>query len=95
VKSGMMLGLGEEGDEIRETLGDLRRAGVTSLTLGQYLAPSRRAAPIRRYVHPDEFDALAREARAAGFLSVASGPLVRSSYHAEATLTDLCDSSST
>ncbi len=95
VKSGLMLGLGEELDEIRETMDDLRRAGVTSLTLGQYLAPSRRAAPVRRYVHPDEFDALGREAHAAGFLSVASGPLVRSSYHAEAVLRDPCDSSST
>ncbi|MCX6091576.1 MAG: lipoyl synthase [Candidatus Bipolaricaulota bacterium] len=95
VKSGLMLGLGEELGEIREAMGDLLRAGVTSLTLGQYLAPSRQAAPIRRYVHPDEFNALAREARAAGFVSVASGPLVRSSYHAEAASTDPCDSSST
>ncbi len=83
VKSGLMLGLGEGPDEIRETLDDLRGAGVTSITIGQYLAPSHRAAPVRRYVPPEEFDALGREARALGFLSVASGPRVRSSYHAE------------
>lgn len=83
VKSGLMLGLGEEPDEIRETMDDLRRAGVTSLTLGQYLPPSRRAAPVRRYVSPEEFDALGREARGLGFVRVASGPRVRSSYRAE------------
>ncbi len=94
VKSGLMLGLGEEVDEIRAALGDLRRAGVTSLTLGQYLPPSRRAAPVRRYVPPGEFDALAREARRLGFAHVASGPLVRSSYHAEAGVSGACDSSS-
>lgn len=94
VKSGLMLGLGEEMDEVRETMGDLRRVGVTSLTLGQYLPPSRRAAPLRRYVSPEEFDALGREARGLGFTRVLSGPRVRSSYHAEAVVRS-CDSSAT
>jgi lipoic acid synthetase len=83
VKSGLMLGLGEEPGEIRETMDDLRKAGVASITIGQYLAPSVQAAPVRRYVPPEEFDALGREARAMGFTSVASGPRVRSSYRAE------------
>jgi lipoic acid synthetase len=83
VKSGLMLGLGEEPGEVSETLADLRRAGVSSLTLGQYLAPSSRAAPVRRYVPPEEFEELAQGARALGFDPVSSGPRVRSSYHAE------------
>jgi lipoic acid synthetase len=88
VKSGLMLGLGEEPSEVRESLADLRRAGVSSLTLGQYLAPSSQAAPVRRYVPPEEFEELAKDARALGFDRVASGPRVRSSYHAEAVSGD-------
>ncbi len=88
VKSGLMLGLGEEPGEIRATMNDLRAAGVTSITIGQYLAPSRRAASLQRYVPPEEFDALGLEARALGFSSVASGPRVRSSYHAESGALD-------
>ena len=84
VKSGLMLGLGEEPDEVLEALTDLRRAGVSSLTLGQYLAPSSRAAPVRRYVPPEEFEELAQDARALGFDPVTAGPRVRSSYHADA-----------
>ena len=88
VKSGLMLGLGEEPDEVRETFADLRRVGVSSLTLGQYLAPSSKATPVRRYVPPEEFEELAKDARALGFDPVTSGPRVRSSYHAEAACGD-------
>lgn len=82
-KSGLMLGMGETDDEIRAALGDLRAAGVTLLTLGQYLAPSAAHHPVARYVPPAEFDAWREEALALGFDSVAAGPEVRSSYHAE------------
>lgn len=82
VKSGLMAGLGETRGEVRRTLEDLRGAGCTLLTLGQYLAPSPRHAPVARYLTPGEFEELGREARALGFRSVASGPLVRSSYRA-------------
>jgi lipoic acid synthetase len=81
-KSGLMLGLGEVRDELLDTLCDLRDAGVEYLTLGQYLQPSPNHLPIDRYVHPDEFDELGERARAIGFKQVASGPFVRSSYHA-------------
>lgn len=81
-KSGLMLGLGEELDEVRQTMRDLRGAGVAILTLGQYLRPSRQHLPIARHVTPDEFAALKDEALALGFEHVESGPLVRSSYHA-------------
>lgn len=82
-KSGLMLGLGETTDEIRETLGDLRTAGCSHLTLGQYLAPTPDHAPIDRYVTPNEFAYWEGVARTMGFAGVASGPLVRSSYRAE------------
>ena len=82
VKSGLMLGLGERTDEVHQALYDLREAGVQALTMGQYLQPTARSAPVIRYVAPDEFDALAAEARDLGFSSVVAGPLVRSSYHA-------------
>jgi lipoic acid synthetase len=82
-KSGIMLGLGEEADEIEQALADLRAAGVTLLTLGQYLRPSPAHLPVARWVSPDEFDAWGGRARDLGFRDVASGPLVRSSYHAE------------
>lgn len=87
-KSGLMLGLGESEAEVLETMEDLRGAGCRSLTLGQYLAPSREHAPIDRYVTPSAFAALARTARDMGFAGVSSGPLVRSSYRAEAMLPD-------
>jgi lipoic acid synthetase len=86
VKSGLMLGLGETKPEIAATLGDLRAAGCTHLTLGQYLAPTPEHAPIDRYVTPNEFASWEETARAMGFAHVASGPLVRSSYRAEAML---------
>ena len=78
-----MLGLGETAEEVREVMGDLRRVGVDILTLGQYLQPTRRHLPVQRYVTPEEFGAFAEEARALEFAHVESGPLVRSSYHAE------------
>jgi lipoic acid synthetase len=82
-KSGMMLGLGEEPDEVRATMADLRAAGVELLTLGQYLRPSPAHLPVVRYVPPAEFQAFAAEGRALGFRHVEAGPLVRSSYHAK------------
>jgi lipoic acid synthetase len=81
-KSGLMVGLGEEWDEVLETLGDLRRQGVDILTIGQYLRPSQANVPTVRYYHPDEFAELRRLALALGFLHAECGPLVRSSYHA-------------
>ena len=83
IKSGLMLGLGEADTEIRNALGDLREKGVSMLTLGQYLQPSRMHWPVERYVTPDEFDAWKDEAISMGFVSVASAPLVRSSFHAD------------
>ncbi len=82
-KSGLMLGLGETTDEIFETLGDLRAIGCDLLTLGQYLQPSSRHLTVERYLPPAEFDMLGEFARKLGFLEVASGPFVRSSYHAD------------
>jgi lipoic acid synthetase len=82
-KSGLMLGLGETTEELLETLADLRSTGCDFLTLGQYLQPSPRHLQVVRYLPPDEFDELGRIARSLGFLEVASGPFVRSSYHAD------------
>lgn len=82
-KSGLMLGIGEEIDEVEQVMADLRDHGVTMLTLGQYLSPGPNHLPVHRYVHPDEFDELGRKAKAMGFEQVASGPMVRSSYHAD------------
>jgi lipoic acid synthetase len=81
-KSGLMLGLGEEMDEVVAVLGDLRDAGCDIVTLGQYLQPTTDHLPVRRYVHPDEFRWLKGKGLAMGFRHVESGPLVRSSYHA-------------
>jgi lipoic acid synthetase len=82
-KSGLMLGLGETTEEIFETLADLRSVGCDLLTMGQYLQPSTRHLPVERYLPPSEFEELGRLARKLGFLDVASGPFVRSSYHAD------------
>lgn len=82
-KSGLMLGLGETDEEIKQTLTDLREHNVDMLTLGQYLQPSKFHAPVARYVTPEQFNDFAEFARKAGFKNVASGPLVRSSYHAD------------
>jgi lipoic acid synthetase len=83
VKSGLMLGLGESAPEILHTLQDLATAGCSMLTLGQYLQPSALHLPVARYVPPEEFDDWKRAALEMGFWQVASGPFVRSSYHAE------------
>jgi lipoic acid synthetase len=82
-KSGLMLGLGETIPEIQEVLKDLRAHGVSMLTLGQYLQPSAHHLPVKRYVTPEEFEALRLVAVSLGFTQVASGPMVRSSYHAD------------
>jgi lipoic acid synthetase len=82
-KSGIMLGLGELAGEVEEVMRDLRAHGCDMLTLGQYLQPSRNHLPVARFVPPEEFEALARLGESMGFASVASGPLVRSSYHAD------------
>jgi lipoic acid synthetase len=81
-KSGLMLGLGETRDELLDVFADLVDHGVDFLTLGQYLQPTLDSLPVERYVPPEEFDELATAARGIGFARVASGPLVRSSYHA-------------
>ena len=82
-KSGMMVGLGETWDEIMDTMRDLRSVDCDLLTIGQYLRPSQKHAPLSRWYTPDEFDELRQEGEALGFRHVASGPLVRSSYHAD------------
>lgn len=82
-KSGLMVGLGEEFDEMVETFGILREHGVQILTVGQYLRPTVNHLPVVRYWHPEEFEALEEAAYEIGFESVAAGPLVRSSYHAD------------
>jgi lipoic acid synthetase len=84
-KTGLMVGLGEEHDELVATFNDLRGVGCGILTIGQYLRPSIAHAPMVRYYHPDEFAELKRIALDLGFVHVESGPLVRSSYHAHET----------
>jgi lipoic acid synthetase len=81
-KSSLMLGVGETREEVLKTLCDLRAVGVSIVTLGQYLQPTRKHLPVARYWTPDEFSELRREARSLGFAHVEAGPLVRSSYHA-------------
>jgi lipoic acid synthetase len=85
-KSGLMLGLGESADELLRVFRDLRAAGVDCLTLGQYLRPTLRHRPVTRYLEPGEFAELAVSARELGFRHVESGPLVRSSFHADTAL---------
>ena len=82
-KSGLMLGLGETLEEVEDVMRDLRAHGCNMLTLGQYLQPSKHHLPVERYVTPQEFDRLAEVGYAMGFAHVASGPMVRSSYHAD------------
>lgn len=82
-KTGFMLGLGETRAEVSELLRDIRDADVDLLTIGQYLRPSQRHLPVDRYVPPEEFDDIRKEALGLGFLHVESGPMVRSSYHAD------------
>ena len=78
-----MLGLGETTEEIEQVMADMRTHNIDMITLGQYLAPSRYHAPVDRYVTPDEFKRLGELAKQMGFTRIASGPLVRSSYHAD------------
>ena len=82
-KSGLMVGLGESKDEVLQVMDDLRAADVDFITIGQYLQPTPRHHVVDRYVTPDEFEYYARQAKAKGFLMVASSPLTRSSYHAD------------
>lgn len=82
-KSGLMVGLGETKEELLATLDDLRAHDVEMLTVGQYLQPSKNHLPVERFVHPDEFLEYKEYAEAIGFIHIASGPLVRSSYHAD------------
>ena len=82
-KSGIILGMGEEWQEIVDTMKDLRQVGCDLLTIGQYLRPSEKHLPVARYYTPEEFEELARIGKCLGFKHVASGPLVRSSYHAD------------
>ncbi|MFI4937251.1 MAG: lipoyl synthase [Candidatus Berkiellales bacterium] len=82
-KSGIMLGLGENNEEVLQTMSDLRSYDCDMITLGQYLQPSRFHSAVDRYVKPEEFNLFGLEARKIGFSNVASGPLVRSSYHAD------------
>jgi len=81
-KSGIMVGLGETREEVMQVMDDMRSAGVDFITIGQYLQPTRKHAPIDRFVHPDEFKSYETLARAKGFLMVSSSPLTRSSHHA-------------
>ena len=81
-KSGLMVGLGEEPEEVWQVMDDLRAAGVDFLTIGQYLRPTPRHASVARYVSPEEFEGYAKRARGKGFRLVSSSPLTRSSYHA-------------
>ena len=83
-KSGLMLGLGEEAEEVRQALGGLLEVGCRMLTLGQYLQPTRVHLPVVRFIPPEEFDRWKQDALEMGFDQVASGPFVRSSYHAKA-----------
>lgn len=89
IKTGIMLGLGEEADDVRAFMDDALAAGVQILTLGQYLRPSARHRPIDRYVTPEEFAEWKRYGEMLGFLHVESGPLVRSSYHAREQVDEL------
>ena len=82
-KSGLMVGLGETKQEVMQVMDDMRSAGIDFLTIGQYLQPTRKHAPIDRFVTPDEFKAYETIARAKGFLMVSATPLTRSSYHAD------------
>ncbi|MCC6542266.1 MAG: lipoyl synthase, partial [Flavobacteriales bacterium] len=82
-KSGIMLGLGEKDHEVEESMDDLRSVGVDILTLGQYLQPTMAHLPVAEFIHPDRFARFKEVGMAKGFRYVESGPLVRSSYHAE------------
>jgi Lipoate synthase len=88
-KSGLMVGLGETRDEVMQVMDDMRSAGIDFITIGQYLQPTPKHAPVARFVDPEEFAGYAGIARAKGFLMVAASPLTRSSYHADADFVQL------
>lgn len=88
-KSGLMVGLGEQRDEVLQVMDDMRAAGVDFITIGQYLRPSARHYPVKEYVTPEQFEDYERQAKLRGFLMVASGALVRSSFHADAYFEEL------
>ena len=90
-KSGLMLGLGEEDDEILQVMRDLRAHDVDMLTLGQYLQPSQHHLPVLRFVTPERFARFEQEALAMGFINAACGPMVRSSYHADLQAHDVLE----
>ncbi len=92
IKSGLMVGMGETPDEVAATLKDLKSAGCDAVTIGQYLSPSPRHMPVAEYMAPERFEEYADLARSLGFVGVASGPFVRSSYRAEAMLATARDS---
>jgi lipoic acid synthetase len=94
-KSGLMVGLGEEIAEVEDVMRDLRAHACTMLTIGQYLQPSPAHLPVARYVHPDEFDRLRDVGYELGFDHVASGPMVRSSYHADEQAAGVLDAAGT
>jgi len=89
VKSGLMVGLGEEREEVFQVLQDLHHHGCSMVTIGQYLQPTRRNLPVQRYLPPDEFEEFERRGRALGLAAVFAGPLVRSSYSAESLFTKI------
>jgi lipoic acid synthetase len=89
IKTGIMLGLGENSDDVRGFMQDALEAGVQILTLGQYLRPTEKHLPIDRYVGPEEFAEWKKTGEELGFLHVESGPLVRSSYHAREQVEEL------
>ena len=82
-KSGIMVGLGESREEVMQVMDDMRSADIDFITIGQYLQPTRKHAPIDRFVTPEEFESYATMARAKGFLMVSATPLTRSSHHAD------------
>lgn len=90
-KSGIMVGLGEEREEVLQVMDDMRSADVDFITIGQYLQPTRKHAAVERFVTPDEFESYERIARTKGFLQVSSSPLTRSSYHADDDFAQLRD----
>ena len=90
-KSGLMVGLGETNEEILEVMSDMRDHQVDMLTIGQYLQPSRYHLPVKRYVNPTEFDEFANQGYSMGFSHIASGPMVRSSYHADLQAKELVE----
>ena len=90
-KSGIMVGLGEEVDEVEELMRDAKKHGVDIFTIGQYLQPTKKHLPVVEYVHPDKFEAYKEKALAIGIKHVESGPLVRSSYHAKESFENLIE----